>query len=239
MIPAPDRTDARLRAVLAPPAPPAGLAARVLRAVDATATVAPPKLDVTASTDGVVRVMPGTGRIEAAGARARDWAARAADELAEYFAGERTYFSVPTDIAALAPFHRRVLEAARTIPFGETRPYAWIAARIGTPAAVRAVGTALGRNPIPFVIPCHRVLRTDGTLGGYGLGLPLKQRLLRLEHDVPALVGCTTTKILCRPGCPALARAHEANRVVFASTRDARSVGYRACRICRPGTPTG
>jgi O-6-methylguanine DNA methyltransferase len=237
MTPAPDRTDARLRAALAPPPPPAGLAARVLRAVDDARDAPGPKVDVTASASGIVRVLPGTGRIEAAGTRARALAERATDELAEYFAGERTFFTVPTDIAALAPFHRHVLEAARTIPFGETRPYAWIAARIGTPAAVRAVGTALGRNPVPFVIPCHRVLRTDGTLGGYGLGLPLKQHLLRLEHDTPALVGCTTTKILCRTGCPHLARASEANRVVFASTRDARSVGYRACRVCRPETP--
>jgi len=234
MTPAPDPTDARLRAALAPPPPPAGLAARVLRALDAAAGGAPPRVDVAASAAGVVRVTPGTGRIDAAGARARAWAERAAEELAEYFAGERSFFTVPTDVVSLAPFHRRVLDAARAIPFGETRPYAWVARRIGAPAAVRAVGTALGRNPIPFIIPCHRVLRTDGGLGGYAFGLPLKQRLLHLEHHTPALVGCATTRILCRPGCPHLARAEESTRVVFATVRDARSVGYRPCRTCRP-----
>lgn len=225
------------RTMLTPPAPPAGLAAAVLRRVDERRAALPtvlPAIDVAASSDGIVRLTPGTGRIDAAGARARAHAERAAGELREYFAGERTYFTVPTDVARLAPFHRKVLGAAASIPFGETRPYAWIASQVGAPAAVRAVGTALGRNPVPFVIPCHRILRTDGTLGGYAFGLPLKERLLRLEHDTPALVGCTTTKILCQPGCPALARAAETNRVVFASTKDARSVGYRPCKLCKP-----
>jgi O-6-methylguanine DNA methyltransferase len=79
------------------------------------------------------------------------------------------------------PFQRAVLTAIQKIPFGETRSYGWVARAIGKPRASRAVGQALGANPIPIIIPCHRIIASDGSLGGYGGGLPLKRKLLTLE----------------------------------------------------------
>jgi methylated-DNA-[protein]-cysteine S-methyltransferase len=103
-------------------------------------------------------------------------------QLAEYLAGERRAFDLP-----LAPrgtdFERRVWEALLAIPYGETRSYLEIAGAIGRPAACRAVGRANGRNPIAVVIPCHRVIGSDGSLTGYGGGLPLKRFLLDLENS--------------------------------------------------------
>jgi methylated-DNA-[protein]-cysteine S-methyltransferase len=103
-------------------------------------------------------------------------------ELREYFAGERSSFDLPVDLSSLSPFDRRVLEVAfRTIRFGEVVPYAELAKRIGKPKAARAVGGALGRNPVAIVVPCHRVVRSDGSLGGYGGGVRYKERLLEIE----------------------------------------------------------
>ena len=102
-----------------------------------------------------------------------------AAELAEYAAGERREFSVP--VAFQTAFDREVWHAVAAIPYGETVSYAEIARRVERPRAYRAVGAANGRNPIPIIIPCHRVVASDGGLGGYGGGLPLKRRLLELE----------------------------------------------------------
>jgi methylated-DNA-[protein]-cysteine S-methyltransferase len=103
-----------------------------------------------------------------------------AGELAEYAAGRRVGFTFPIDPQGTA-FDRRVWEAVARIPYGETRTYGEIAASLGSPGAARAVGTANGRNPVPPVIPCHRVVAAGGGLGGYGGGLALKRRLLDLE----------------------------------------------------------
>jgi methylated-DNA-[protein]-cysteine S-methyltransferase len=102
-------------------------------------------------------------------------------ELDEYFAGKRTRFELSVDLSALTPFQRRVLAATRRVPFGRTATYAEIAARAGMPAAARATGGAVGANPIPIVVPCHRVIASDGTLHGYAGGLERKRLLLRLE----------------------------------------------------------
>ena len=102
-------------------------------------------------------------------------------ELEEYAAGRRRAFDLPLDWSSIKPFQRAVLQAASTIPFGETRSYGWIAQKIGNPKAARAVGQALGANPIPIVLPCHRVINSNGRLGGYGGGLPMKVMLLKLE----------------------------------------------------------
>ncbi len=166
--------------------------------------------------------------------KARRLVEQARVELAEYWEGERTFFSVPVDLSAVAPFQREVLEAARAIPFGEVRSYAWIARKIRHPQAVRAVGTALGRNPVPLLVPCHRVLRSDGGVGGYLFGTRVKDRLLALERSTPVLQGCTTTRIVCRVGCVHGRHMSPENRVIFASVADARSVGYRPCKVCRP-----
>lgn len=104
----------------------------------------------------------------------------AVTQLREYFAGERRKFDVPLD-ASGTPFQQKVWKAARVIPFGQTRSYWWIAVRLGDPHAMRAVGGALGANPIPLFIPCHRVLRSDGALGGFSAGLEWKRLLL--DHE--------------------------------------------------------
>jgi methylated-DNA-[protein]-cysteine S-methyltransferase len=107
-----------------------------------------------------------------------------ARQLRAYFAGELREFDLPLDMRGTA-FQRRVWSELEKIPYGETRSYAQIAAAVGAPKAVRAVGAANGANPIPIIVPCHRVIGTGGKLTGYGGGLPLKRRLLELEGTVP------------------------------------------------------
>ncbi len=106
---------------------------------------------------------------------------RPADELRRYVAGERVEFTARCDLSREPAFRRRVLEIVAGIPYGETRSYAWIARQLSRPRAARAVGQAVAANPIPIIIPCHRIVRSDGGLGGYGGGLALKKRLLALE----------------------------------------------------------
>ncbi len=103
-------------------------------------------------------------------------------ELDEYFAGSRRSFEQPLDWRLSGGFTREVLHRTAEIPFGETRTYAEIATAAGSPRAYRAAGSALGANPIPIVVPCHRVLRTNGGLGGYGGGIEAKRALLRIER---------------------------------------------------------
>jgi len=102
-------------------------------------------------------------------------------ELDEYFGGRRRSFELPLDWTLIGPFARRVLHVACEIPYGGVLSYAEVAADAGSPRGSRAAGNALGSNPIPIVIPCHRVLRTGGALGGYGGGLERKRWLLELE----------------------------------------------------------
>ncbi|MCC2668085.1 MAG: cysteine methyltransferase [Armatimonadetes bacterium] len=103
-------------------------------------------------------------------------------QLAEYLAGERTIFDLPTAFLG-TPFQREVWDAVAAIPFGETRSYAQIAALVGRPAAIRAAGAANGANPLCIVIPCHRVVASDGKLTGYAYGLELKKALLDFEAN--------------------------------------------------------
>lgn len=105
---------------------------------------------------------------------------RAIAELDDYFAGQLQEFTMPLRLDGTA-FQRKVWKALRGIPYGETVSYAEIARRVGQPTACRAVGTANGRNPVAIVVPCHRVIAADGTLGGYGGGLDRKRFLLALE----------------------------------------------------------
>jgi methylated-DNA-[protein]-cysteine S-methyltransferase len=102
-------------------------------------------------------------------------------ELEEYFEGRRRRFEVRLDRTLLAPFQRKVLGRTARIPYGKVSTYSAVAAAAGSPRASRAAGNALARNPIPIVIPCHRVLRNGGGLGGYAGGLERKERLLELE----------------------------------------------------------
>src|ERR687898_453143 len=120
---------------------------------------------------------------------------------------------VALDLTQLPEFERSVLMKTLEIPRGEVRPYAWVAAEIGRPLAVRAVGNALARNPVPFVVPCHRVVRSDGRIGNYGAGGPEAKRAI-LESEglntdelerLPAanvrFIGSDTTRIYCYPSC--------------------------------------
>ena len=100
----------------------------------------------------------------------------------EYFDGKRKEIPCTLDFGHATLFQRQVYKIVRSIPYGETRSYSWVAKQIGRPAAVRAVGQALGRNPLPIVVPCHRVIASNGSLRGFGGGLEMKRNLLRLER---------------------------------------------------------
>lgn len=140
-----------------------------------------------ATREALVEVrLPGPGPPPAAGeaaSRTNPLLERVAEELALYFRGARTTFSVPT-AAAGTGFQREVWAALATIPYGERRSYAWLAEAVGRPRAFRAVGGANGRNPLPIVVPCHRVVAADGTLGGYSGGIGIKRWLLDHERRV-------------------------------------------------------
>ena len=155
------------------------------------------------------------------------------------------------DLRSVGDFDRKVLAKTLEIPPGEVRPYAWIAREIGHPAAVRAAGSALGRNPVPILIPCHRVVRSDGATGNYGFGPQLKVDLLHGEEvnleETRGLgrrgvryVASDTTGVYCYPSCAHARRITPAHRVELTNTAAASRAGYRACRHCRPGeAPAG
>ena len=141
---------------------------------------------------------------------------------------------IPLDLRGRTEFEVAVWTKALEIPRGEVRPYGWIAAEIGRPKAVRAVGTALGHNPVPLIVPCHRVVRTDGTIGQYSLGGPGNKRTILaaegLDPDAmedaarrgERLTGSTTTQIVCWPTCRHARRVQDRYRVSFRSLREAR-----------------
>lgn len=113
-------------------------------------------------------------------------AAPLARELDEYFAGRRRAFETPFDLRGITPFQERVLRALTRVGYGDLTTYAAVARRAGNDRASRAAGAAVGMNPIPIVVPCHRVVASDGTLGGYGGGLDAKRYLLAIERaEVP------------------------------------------------------
>jgi len=150
------------------------------------------ELVITASDSGLTGVwFPGKGPVAAASPNERGPAsallARATEQLAEYFAGTRTTFDLPLDGGG-TPFERRVWDALRTIRYGTTLSYGELARRLGDVRATRAVGAANGKNPIPIIVPCHRVIGANGALTGFGGGLERKRWLL--EHE-----GALTTTI--------------------------------------------
>lgn len=112
---------------------------------------------------------------------APDRLAAPADQLRQYFTGNRRSFDLDVDLTGLTEFQRTVLEATSRIPFGATLTYGELAERIDRPDASRAVGAALGKNPVPILVPCHRVVRSDGSVGGYTAGSGYKEQLLELE----------------------------------------------------------
>ncbi len=149
------------------------------------------------------------------------------------------------DLRGMSEFEHVVLQKVREIPRGELRPYAWVAREIGHPKAVRAVGAALRRNPVPLLIPCHRVGRSDGRVGHYVFGSAAKHTVLAAEGvDIDALAslarksiryhGSDTTHIYCFPTCRHARRITERHRVPFWSEAEAVDAGYRPCLVCRP-----
>ena len=106
--------------------------------------------------------------------------------LRRYLDGEPVDFPDTLDLVEATRFQQGVWQLVRTIQYGETRSYGWVASRLDLPKAARAVGQALGRNPLPIIIPCHRVIKSDGSLGGFGGGVEIKELLLRLEQ-VPSI----------------------------------------------------
>jgi O-6-methylguanine DNA methyltransferase len=153
--------------------------------------------------------------------------------------------NVRFDLSELSEFERDVLAATRRIPAGQTRPYSWVADQIGRPKAVRAVGTALGNNPVPLLIPCHRVTRMTGDPGEYVFGRRVKEQLLRAENvnldEVAELasrhvyfIGSDTTHIVCFPTCACARRITERHRRGFRTVAEAREHGYRPCKRCTP-----
>ncbi|MGR3309657.1 MAG: methylated-DNA--[protein]-cysteine S-methyltransferase [Candidatus Brocadiales bacterium] len=103
------------------------------------------------------------------------------DALTGYFAGKTTFFHIPVDLSIGTQFQQRVWRKLKDIPYGEVRTYKWVAEGISLPKGVRAIGQACGSNPVPIIIPCHRVIRTDGSLGGFSSGIAIKEQLLKLE----------------------------------------------------------
>ena len=177
--------------------------------------------------------------------RAAELPPRLARAIERRLAGDRRT-KIDLDLRGSTAFETAVWRKALEIPRGEVRPYGWIAAEIGSPKAVRAVGTALAHNPVPLVVPCHRVVRSDGHIGQYSLGGPdNKRRILeaegldpdRLEAEASAgvrFIGSDTTHIVCHPTCRDAKRVTARHRVPFASLAAARAAGYRPCRHCRP-----
>lgn len=153
---------------------------------------------------------------------------------------------LPVDLRSVTPFQALVLTTAASIPRGEVRPYGWLAKEVDRPGATRAVGSTMARNPIPLIIPCHRVVRADGRIGDYSLGGPHnKWRLLDREGIDPEhleelaahrvrVQANTSTGIFCHPSCHSLRRSKKANIVGFSSIDTARAAGFRPCRLCRP-----
>jgi O-6-methylguanine DNA methyltransferase len=167
--------------------------------------------------------------------------------LVRRLAGDR-HAPLALDLRNRSEFERAVWMKALEIPRGEVRPYGWIAAEIGRPKAVRAVGTALAHNPVPLVVPCHRVVRSDGLIGQYSLGGPENKRQIltaegldpvELEELARAGIryfGSDTTRIYCLPTCRHARRVTDRHRVTFRSRSESEARGYRACKVCRPSS---
>lgn len=149
------------------------------------------------------------------------------------------------DLRGLSEFERAVLHKALEIPRGEVRSYAWVAREIGRPRAARAVGTALAHNPVPLLIPCHRVIRAGGEIGQYVFGSEAKRAVLEAE-GVSAVeledlaqqgvryIGSGTTGIYCLPTCRHARRITSRHQHRFHSAQEAVASGFRPCQVCRP-----
>ncbi len=166
-------------------------------------------------------------------------------EIERYLSGDMHALDRPVDLSLVrSDFQRRALmRLRRTIPPGSVITYQGLAAAVGAPSSQRAIGNTMAINPVPLYVPCHRVIRSDGTIGNYGGGVARKIKLLRAEgfsvardHRLPAssVMGHLVTHIFCRPQCHAAMRASPARSIIFADSGRARSAGLRACKLCHP-----
>jgi O-6-methylguanine DNA methyltransferase len=148
-------------------------------------------------------------------------------------------------LGELTPFQQTVLRTTSRIPRGGIRPYSWVAREAGNPGAVRAAGTTLSHNPVPFIVPCHRVVHADWSLGKYSAGGPEKKREVlamegmtdsRLEwiQHAPRFVGTIDAQAFCLPACEGLDETDPSNLRAFASPQEAVAAGYEPCETCRP-----
>jgi O-6-methylguanine DNA methyltransferase len=154
--------------------------------------------------------------------------------------------SLPVDLGGMSEFRQRILRIAATIPRGEVRPYSWLAMEVGSPGAARAVGSTMAHNPVPLIVPCHRVVRSDGRIGQYSLGGPHNKWSLltwegadpgRLEDFAAAgfrYVGSDRTGVFCYPTCVNTRRITPGHLQRFRTKESAASAGYRRCAVCRP-----
>jgi methylated-DNA-[protein]-cysteine S-methyltransferase len=175
----------------------------------------------------------------------RDVAIRTQREIERYLSGDMRALDRPVDLSLVeTEFQRRALtRLRRSVPPGSVITYQALAAAVGAPSGQRAIGNTMAMNPVPLYVPCHRVVRSDGTVGEYGGGVERKLRLLRTEgfsvdrdQRLPgtAVLGHLQTHIFCRPRCRAAMRADRARMLIFADSEHARGAGMRACRMCRP-----
>ena len=171
-------------------------------------------------------------------------ARRIAAEIDSVFKGDFSAMDRPVDLSLVeSDFKRRAYTQLRKIPPGAVITYHQLAATVGQPDAQRAIGTTMATNPIPIFVPCHRVIRSDGTIGNYGGGVDNKLKLLRAEGfevgrdlrlPVRAVMGHRRTGIFCRPDCSAGLRADPSRVLIYADSKCARHEGLRACKVCKP-----
>ncbi|HEX4209016.1 MAG TPA: methylated-DNA--[protein]-cysteine S-methyltransferase [Candidatus Binataceae bacterium] len=172
-------------------------------------------------------------------------AGRIRDQIERALAGDTdAVANHPVDLSLVtSPFQRRAYVRLRQVPAGGVVTYQALAAAIGAPSGQRAVGHAMATNPLPIFVPCHRVIKSDGSIGNYGGGVERKLKLLRAEgfsigkgNRVPseAVYGHWQSHIFCRPDCSAVLRADRKKWIIFTDSDRARLSGMRPCKLCRP-----
>jgi O-6-methylguanine DNA methyltransferase len=169
---------------------------------------------------------------------------RVGAEIDRMFNGDMSVLAHRVDLSVVeSEFQRRALILLRTVPPGAVITYQGLAAAVGHPNSQRAIGTTMATNPVPIFVPCHRVIKSDGSIGNYGGGVANKLRLLRAEGfevgrdlrlPAGAVMGHRKTRIFCRPECSAAKRADSSRTLYFADAKSAAHAGLRACKLCRP-----
>jgi methylated-DNA-[protein]-cysteine S-methyltransferase len=169
---------------------------------------------------------------------------RIGEEIRRFVAGDRAALKHQIDLSLVeSDFKRRALTRLCKVPIGSVVTYQGLASAIGAPDGQRAIGNAMGSNPVPIYVPCHRVIKSDLSIGNYGGGVERKLKLLRAEGfavgkdmRVPAraVMGHQRTHIYCRPQCSAAQRADMGRCYIFADSERARGAGLRACKLCHP-----